>query len=61
MDDTVITKPEFDRTVEDLGNIVDLGHVNVTAPDQPKAIAFYLMGLGPTRHPYLMAVLRTCG
>ena len=49
--------PQFDRTVEDLGNIVELGHVNVTVPDQSKAVAFYLMGLGLTRDPYLMAGL----
>lgn len=49
--------PQFDRTAEDLGNIVELGHVNVTVPDQSKAIAFYLMGLGMTRDPYLMAGL----
>jgi catechol 2,3-dioxygenase-like lactoylglutathione lyase family enzyme len=49
--------PTFDRTVEDLGNIVELGHVNVRVPDQTKAIAFYLMGLGLTRDPYLMAGL----
>jgi predicted enzyme related to lactoylglutathione lyase len=48
---------QFDRTAEDLGNIVELGHVNVTVPDQSKAIAFYLMGLGLTRDPYLMAGL----
>src|SRR6202046_1979596 len=57
MNDKVMTKPQFDRTVEDLGNIVELGHVNVTVPDQSKAIAFYLMGLGLTRDPYLMAGL----
>jgi predicted enzyme related to lactoylglutathione lyase len=51
------TKPQFDRTVEDLGNVVELGHVNVTVPDQSKAIAYYLMGLGLTRDPYLMAGL----
>jgi hypothetical protein len=47
----------FDRTAEDLGNIVELGHVNVRVPDQSKAIAYYLMGLGLTRDPYLMAGL----
>ena len=47
--------PQFDRTAEDLGNIVELGHVNVTVPDQTKATAFYIMGLGLTRDPYLMA------
>lgn len=49
--------PQFDRTLEDLGNIVELGHVNVTVPDQSKATAFYIMGLGLTRDPYLMAGL----
>src|SRR5580704_3997578 len=49
--------PRFDRTVEDLGNIVELGHVNVTVPDQSMATAYYLMGLGLTRDPYLMAGL----
>lgn len=52
-----VAMPEFDRTVEDLGNIVELGHVNVRVPDQSKAIGFYIMGLGLTRDPYLMAGL----
>jgi catechol 2,3-dioxygenase-like lactoylglutathione lyase family enzyme len=50
-------QPAFDRTQEDLGNIVELGHVNVMVPDQSKAVAFYIMGLGLTRDPYLMAGL----
>ena len=50
-------KPTFDRAEEDLGNIVELGHVNVLVPDQSKAVAFYLMGLGLTRDPYLMSGL----
>ncbi|MFV0298071.1 MAG: hypothetical protein ACK5JT_18355 [Hyphomicrobiaceae bacterium] len=45
---------KFDRSVEDLGNIVMLEHVNVTVPDQRLAIIFYVMGLGLTRDPYLM-------
>ena len=53
----MVAAPQFDRTVEDLGNIVELGHVNVTVPDQSKATAYYLMGLGLTRDPYLMAGL----
>jgi predicted enzyme related to lactoylglutathione lyase len=57
MNDTMVATPQYDRTVEDLGNIVELGHVNVTVPDQSKAIAFYIMGLGLTRDPYLMAGL----
>src|SRR3954471_3755476 len=55
MNDTAM--PQFDRAIEDVGNIVELGHVNVRVPDQSKAIAFYLMGLGLTRDPYLMAGL----
>jgi hypothetical protein len=44
----------FDRTVEDLGNVVELGHVNVRVPDQRLATLFYISGLGLTRDPYLM-------
>jgi predicted enzyme related to lactoylglutathione lyase len=57
MDDSAATMPVFDRAQEDLGNIVELGHVNVRVPDQSKAVAFYIMGLGLTRDPYLMAGL----
>ncbi len=48
-----ITRPAFDRTTEDVGNIVEFGHVNVRVPDQQQAMAFYVMGLGLTRDPYL--------
>jgi hypothetical protein len=44
----------FDRTTEDLGNVVELGHVNVTIPDQHLATLFYVSGLGLTRDPYLV-------
>jgi hypothetical protein len=44
----------FDRTTEDPGNIVELGHVNVRVPDQHLATLFYVTGLGLTRDPYLM-------
>ncbi len=44
----------FDRTEEDLGNIVALEHVNVMIPDQVLATAFYVSGLGLTRDPYLV-------
>lgn len=43
----------FNRVTEDVGNIVEFGHVNVRVPQQPCAIIFYLMGLGLTRDPYL--------
>ncbi len=48
------TQPSYDRTAEDVGNIVELGHVNVTIPDQRLATLFYVAGLGLTRDPYLM-------
>ncbi len=53
MDDPART-PRYDRSIEDLGNIVELGHVNVTVPDQHLATLFYVSALGLTRDPYLM-------
>src|SRR5579885_3458632 len=51
----VSTMPtSFDRSAEDLGNIVSLEHVNVTIPDQRLATLFYVAGLGLTRDPYIM-------
>jgi len=55
MNDVAVAKPRFDRTSDDLGNIVEFGHVNVTVPDQSKAISFYITGLGLTRDPFMMA------
>jgi catechol 2,3-dioxygenase-like lactoylglutathione lyase family enzyme len=43
----------FNRATEDVGNIVEFGHVNIRVPDQQCAVIFYLMGLGLTRDPYL--------
>lgn len=43
----------LDYSHEDVGNIVLLEHVNVQVPDQALAIAFYIVGLGFTRDPYL--------
>jgi catechol-2,3-dioxygenase len=48
----------YDRTREDLGNSVGLEHLNLTVPDQQAAIAFYIMGLGLTRDPYLVTGLQ---
>ena len=45
---------QYDRTVEDLGNVVSLEHVNTRVPDQQLATLFYASGLGLTRDPYLM-------
>jgi predicted enzyme related to lactoylglutathione lyase len=47
----------YDRSREDLGNVVALEHVNVTVPDQQLATLFYVSGLGLTRDPYLMTGL----
>lgn len=44
----------YDRTAEDLGNVIHLEHVNVTIPDQRLATLFYVAGLGLTRDPYMM-------
>lgn len=45
---------KYDRSAEDMGNMVELGHVNVQVPDQQLATLFYVSGLGLTRDPYLM-------
>ena len=44
----------YDRTSQDVGNILALEHVNVTVPDQTAALLFYVSGLGFTRDPYMM-------
>ncbi len=49
-----VDRPVFDRASEDIGNIVEFGHLNVRVPDQQTAIIFYVMGLGLTRDPYLV-------
>ncbi len=54
MDQVHAATPAYDRTVEDVGNIVEFGHVNVRVPDQALATLFYVSGLGLTRDPYLM-------
>jgi hypothetical protein len=47
----------YDRTTQDVGNIVALEHVNVKVPDQQVATLFYVVGLGLTRDPYLLTGL----
>jgi hypothetical protein len=44
----------YDRSAEDLGNIVGLEHVNLQVEDQIQTTLFYISGLGLTRDPYLM-------
>src|SRR5437867_12140626 len=43
----------FDRSAEDIGNILLLEHVNVKIPDQVVATNFYVTALGLTRDPYM--------
>ena len=50
---TATETPRFDRTTQDVGNIVEYGHINLRVPDQQQAVVFYVMGLGLTRDPYL--------
>ena len=45
---------QFDRTTENIGNLVLLEHVNVTQPDQRLATLFYVVALGGTRDPFIM-------
>jgi len=44
----------YDRTIQDVGNILALEHVNVTVPNQEIATLFYVSALGFTRDPYMM-------
>lgn len=43
----------YDRSSEDVGNIVNLGHVNVLIQDQGLSTLYYIAGLGLTRDPYV--------
>lgn len=43
----------FNRSTEDVGNIIAMEHVNVTVPDQGLATFFYVTGMGFTRDPYV--------
>lgn len=51
-------KKRFDRSAEDLGNVVGLEHVNVTVADHHTSTLFYITGLGFTRDPYLNTSVR---
>jgi hypothetical protein len=44
---------QYDRTTQDVGNIVLLEHFNVVHDDQRLATLFYVVGLGGTRDPYI--------
>lgn len=47
-------KPQYNRSTEDIGNVVAMEHVNVCIPDQRLATIFYITGLGLTRDPTLV-------
>jgi len=55
MDTYAPNKSTFDRSEEDLGNVVEFGHVNLGVPDQQLATLFYVAALGLTRDPYMMS------
>jgi hypothetical protein len=48
-----VQNKQYDRAAQDLGNIVNLGHVNVSISDQHIATHYYVSGLGLTRDPFL--------
>jgi hypothetical protein len=48
-----VQNKHYDRAAQDLGNIVNLGHVNVCISDQHIATHYYVSGLGLTRDPFL--------
>lgn len=54
------SKPEkkFDRSTADIGNIVNLGHININITDQRLATHYYISGLGLTRDPFLNTGVR---
>ena len=49
----IMADKQYDRSTQDLGNIVNLGHVNVCITDQHLATHYYVTGLGLTRDPFL--------
>src|ERR1700756_3716014 len=49
-----MNEPRYDRSAEDVGNIVGLGHVNTAIPKQRLSTLFYVSGLGLTRDPFMM-------
>ena len=43
----------FNRSEENIGNVLNMEHINLTVPDQQVAALFYVTGLGFTRDPYV--------
>jgi hypothetical protein len=55
-----MAEPEkkYDRRTADIGNIVNLGHINVNITDQRLGTHYYVSGLGLTRDPFLNTGVR---
>ena len=49
---------KVDRAAADIGNIVNLGHLNVNIADQRLATHYYISALGLTRDPFLNTGVR---
>lgn len=47
-----MTDTTYDRTTQDVGNLLGLEHVNLVITDRDLADRFYISGLGFTRDPY---------
>ena len=37
---------DYDRTTQDISNLIALDHLNLTVPDQQMATLFHIVGLG---------------
>jgi catechol 2,3-dioxygenase-like lactoylglutathione lyase family enzyme len=46
-------KPDYDRTTQDVGNVLGMEHVNLAVTDRDLADRFYVSALGFTRDPYI--------
>ena len=44
---------QFDRTEENIGNVLSMQHINLCVPDLYLATIFYVTGIGLTRDPYV--------
>ncbi len=52
-EDLMAQARDFNRSEENVGNVLNMEHINLTVPDQQVAALFYVTGLGFTRDPYV--------
>ncbi|MCP4228289.1 MAG: hypothetical protein GY773_33480, partial [Actinomycetia bacterium] len=45
--------PDYDRSSQDVGNVLSMEHVNLAVTDRDVADRFYISGLGFTHDPYI--------